>query len=87
MNCGYPLEPPHRGGSYEYPQSIFWTEKKKNNVYPCKPQFYHIKKWGLRGGGQNNIVYVFMMDLNLPILHMFEGTFSFVAIYSVFKGN
>ena len=20
----------------------FWAEKKKNNVYPCKPQFYYI---------------------------------------------
>ena len=23
MDCGYSLEPPHRGGSYEYPQSMF----------------------------------------------------------------
>ena len=22
-NCGYSLEPPHRGGSNEYPQSMF----------------------------------------------------------------
>ena len=21
----------------------FWAEIKKNNVYPCKPQFYYIK--------------------------------------------
>ena len=26
MNCGYSLEPPHRGGSNEYPQSMFWAE-------------------------------------------------------------
>ena len=43
INCGYPLEPPRRGGSNEYPQSIFLSRKKKNNVYPCKPQFYYIK--------------------------------------------
>ena len=42
IDCGYSLEPPRRGGSNEYPQSIFWAEKK-NNVYPCKPQFYYIK--------------------------------------------
>ena len=24
--CGYSLEPPRRGGSYEYPQSMFWAE-------------------------------------------------------------
>ena len=43
IDCGYSLEPPRRGGSNEYPQSIFSTWNKKNNVYPCKPQFYYIK--------------------------------------------
>ena len=37
------LEPPRRGGSNEYPQSMFLSRNKKNNVYPCKPQFYSIK--------------------------------------------
>ena len=32
-----------RGGSNEYPQSMFLSRNKKNNVYPCKPQFYCIK--------------------------------------------
>ena len=41
--CGYSLEPPRRGGSNEYPQSMFSSKNKKNNVYSCKPQFYHIK--------------------------------------------
>ena len=31
------------GGSNEYPQSMFLSRNKKNNVYPCKPQFYYIK--------------------------------------------
>ena len=26
-----------------YPQSMFFSRNKKNNIYPCKPQFYHIK--------------------------------------------
>ena len=39
----YSLEPPHRGSSNEYPQSMFLSRNKKNNVYPCKPQFYYIK--------------------------------------------
>ena len=39
----YPLEPPRRGGSNEYPQSMFLSRNKKNNVYPCKPQFYYLK--------------------------------------------
>ena len=43
IDCGYSLEPPRRGGSNEYPQSVFLSRDKKNNVYPCKPQFYYIK--------------------------------------------
>ena len=36
-NCGYS---PRSGGSNEFPQSMFLS---RNNVYPCKPQFYYIK--------------------------------------------
>ena len=43
IDCGYSLEPPCQGGSYEYPQAMFLSRNKKNNVYPCKPQFYYIK--------------------------------------------
>ena len=39
IDCGYSLEPPRRGCSNEYPQSMFLSRNKKNNVYPCKPQF------------------------------------------------
>ena len=42
-DCGYSLEPPRRGGSNEYPQSMFLSRNKKNNAYHCKPQFYYIK--------------------------------------------
>ena len=27
IDCGYTLEPPRRGGSNEYPQSMFWSKK------------------------------------------------------------
>ena len=43
IDCRYSLELPRRGGSNEYPQSMFLSRNKKNNVYPCKPQFYYIK--------------------------------------------
>ena len=34
IDCGYSLEPPHRGGSNEYPQSMFWAEICKiSNFY------------------------------------------------------
>ena len=41
MDCGYLLESPRWGGSNEYPQSMRLSRNKKNNVYPCKPQFYY----------------------------------------------
>ena len=43
IDCGYSLEPPQRGGSNEYTQSMFLSTNKKNSVYPCKSQFYYIK--------------------------------------------
>ena len=43
IDCGYSLEPPQRGNSNEYPPSMFLSRNKKNNVYPCKSQFYYIK--------------------------------------------
>ena len=43
IDCGYSLEPPQRGGSNEYQQSMVLSKNKKNNIYPCKPQFYYIK--------------------------------------------
>ena len=42
IDCGYTLEPPRQGGSNN-PQSMFLSRNNKNNVYPCKPQFYYIK--------------------------------------------
>ena len=41
-DCVYSLELPWQGGCNEYPQSVF-EQKKKKNVYPCKPKFYYIK--------------------------------------------
>ena len=65
IDCRYSLEPPRRGGSNEQPQSMFLSRNKKNNVYPCKPQFYFIK-WGLRGSKLYR--YVFVMILHIDVL-------------------
>ena len=48
IDCGYSLEPPRQGGSNEYPQSMFLSRNKKNDVDPCKPQFYCMKA-GFKG--------------------------------------
>ena len=39
IDCGYSLEPPRRGGSNEYPQSIFWAEIRKIMFTPVNPSF------------------------------------------------
>ena len=39
IDCGYTLEPPRRGGSNEYPQSMFWSKNKKNRYTPSYPSF------------------------------------------------
>ena len=38
IDCGYSLEPPRRGGSNEYPQSMLLNRNKKNNT-PVNPSF------------------------------------------------
>ena len=43
IDCGYTLEPPRRGGSNEYPQSMFWSKNKKNRYNPAYPSFCYIK--------------------------------------------
>ena len=40
IDCVYSLEPPRRGGSNEYPQSMFWACRKKKIMYtPVNPSF------------------------------------------------
>ena len=39
IDCGYSLEPPQRGGSNEYPQSMFWPEIRKIMYTPVNPSF------------------------------------------------
>ena len=48
INCGYFLKPPQRGGSKEYPQSMFLSRNKKINIYPSEPQFLLYKR-GFKG--------------------------------------
>ena len=39
IDCGYTLETHWRGGSNEYPQSMFWSKNKKNRNTPAYPSF------------------------------------------------
>ena len=50
IDCGYSLEPPRRGGSNEYPQSMFSSRNKKNI------RIFYLKIFIFFGG---KIVYIF----------------------------
>ena len=40
IDCGYSLEPPRRGGSNEYPQSMLWAEIwKGSDIFILKFSF------------------------------------------------
>ena len=39
IDCGYSLELPRRGGSNEYPQSMFLSRNKKIMYTPVNPSF------------------------------------------------
>ena len=39
IDCGYSLEPPRRGGSNKYPQSMFLSRNKKIMYTPVNPSF------------------------------------------------
>ena len=57
IDCVYTLEPPRRGGSNEYPQSMFWSINKKNRHTPAYPSFT-IQKWGLVGYSLHGHVFL-----------------------------
>ena len=77
IDCGYSLEPPRRGGSNEYPQSMLLSRNKKNNVYPCKPHFYYIKV-GFKGSKLYRYVFV-MSDVAAHDIRFCHTIFQDVA--------
>ena len=60
IDCGYSLELHRRGGSNEYPPSMFLSRNKKIMYTPVNPSFI-ILKWGLRGSKLYR--HVFVMQL------------------------
>ena len=49
IDCRYSLEPPLRGGSNEYPQSMFLAEIRKIMYTPVNPSFTIRIKVGFMG--------------------------------------
>ena len=54
MACGYSLDPPRRGGSNEYPQSMFFFSKIRKIMYTP------VNQWGLRGSKLYRLVFAML---------------------------
>ena len=67
LDCEYSLKPPRRGGSNEYPQSMFCAEIRKIMYTPVNPCFT-VWKWGLRGSKLYRHVFV----MYIPIWEKFS---------------
>ena len=71
IDCGYTLEPGYtlkplqRGGSNEYPQSMFWSKNKKNRDTPAYPSFSYYIKVGFMGVF---IAWICFLDVSVIIV-------------------
>ena len=81
IDCGYSLEPPRRGGSNEYPQSMILSKIRNIMYTPVNPSFT-IQKWGLRGSKSYRYVFVmvysvckcpFLMLATWDFIHQRDG--------------
>ena len=61
------LEPPRRGGSNEYLQSMFWSKNKKNRYTPAYPsllyqiksnQMFYFQLWAHKDKQSNTMIHV-----------------------------
>ena len=70
IDCGYSLEPPRRGGSNEYPQSIFWVEIWKiSGFFIWKFLIFMVVKFSIYLNRR-----VFVMDIWAATLEMYRRT-------------
>ena len=49
IECRYSLEPPRRGSSNKYLQSMFWSKNKKYRYSPANPRFFFYIKVVFKG--------------------------------------
>ena len=70
----FTLEPPRRGSSNKYPQSMFWIKNMKNRFTPTNPFFY--RKVGFKGVYFSwtffGDVYLFLFNVPVDNFHHVE---------------
>ena len=62
IDCGYSLEPPRRGGSNEYPESMFWAEiwKKSQSFYL---KIFSFWRWNFL------YIWIYVMDCSYNVAY------------------
>ena len=76
------IEQPRRGDSNENSQSMFLSRDKKNNVCPCKAQFYYMK---LVFKGSKVYSYVFVIlckNSKQEVGHNYERNVLMVSLHT-----
>ena len=86
IDCGYSLEPPRRGGSVEYPQSMFLSRNQKKILYTLVNPSFTISKWGLRGSTLHRCEKQAATKLILVCILLMLVNFSHasLAVYDIF---
>ena len=74
IDCGYTIEPPHRGGSNEYPQSMFWSKNNKMGI-PLHILVF-LYKSGVQGGMHCTDMLSFIYETSHVLLAGVSGGFS-----------
>ena len=84
IDCGYSLEPPHRGGSNEYPQSIVLSRNMKNIRFLSKYFLFLEVKISIY---LNSNVFVMLTHLTsfviaMPKIYKYKYIYSALNIYN-----
>ena len=99
IDCGYSLEPPHRGGSNEYPQSMFWAEiRKKVRFFIWKVSFFDGKIFSIfewvcfrNGSKARSRIYatsnVYTLFSRSDLLTKSMRTFFPLTVENIFSGD
>ena len=83
IDCVYTLEPPRRGSSNEYPQSMFWSNNRKIGIHLHTPVLLY--ESGVQGGytehGHVFVMYhmskaMWLQELCDVILYLLESVVS-----------
>ena len=68
IDCGYSLEPPRRGGSNEYTQSMFCAEIGKNQIFFSEIFHFLVVKFSIK---LNSHVFVMVFFTESPLHTLF----------------